>query len=35
MCLIDVGSGSDTRLMVRSVLEWSQNKALAETRVAK
>ena len=24
MCLIDVGSGSDTRLMVRQVLDWSQ-----------
>ena len=29
MCLIDVGSGSDTRLMVRQVLDWSK-KAAAE-----
>ena len=28
LCLIDVGSGSDTRLMVRKVLEWSQTTAL-------
>ena len=27
LCLIDVGSGSDTRLMVRQVLEWSAREA--------
>lgn len=31
LCLIDVGSGSDTRLMVRQVLEWSQTKAREES----
>ena len=30
MCLIDVGSGSDTRLMVRQVLEWSKRRAEEE-----
>ena len=30
MCLIDVGSGSDTRLMVRQVLEWSKKRAEEE-----
>jgi hypothetical protein len=26
--LIDVGSGSDTRLMVKQVLEWSKKESL-------
>jgi phosphomevalonate kinase len=28
LCLIDVGSGSDTRLMVKQVLEWSKKESL-------
>ena len=35
LCLIDVGSGSDTRLMVRKVLDWSAKTAEQEGSEAK
>ncbi len=28
MCLIDVASGSDTKLMVKSVLDWAKSCSL-------
>ena len=35
MCLIDVGSGSDTRVMVKKVIEWSTEEAKREDPEAK
>ena len=35
LCLIDVGSGSDTRVMVKKVIEWSTAEAKKENEDAK